>query len=157
MRESEGNLLDVMGDHHEHGCLRGSGQDLEAQQQVFAGTEVEATGGLVEEEELGVGHEGAADEDALAFTLAQSSERPVREVLDPELAHDLVGPLEVLVVVLLVPAAEDGIRGGDDGVAHGLGRRNGVGHRRAGVADPGAEIEDVDAPELVTENSDLAR
>jgi hypothetical protein len=65
-----GDFLDVVGDKDDGGGWAGgeSGDELE---EPGAGYGVETGTGFVEDEEVGLGDEGAGDEDALAFALAE--------------------------------------------------------------------------------------
>ncbi len=53
-------------------------------EEVFAGDGVEAGAGFIEDEELGFGHQCAADEDALAFALGEEKPWSVGEVGAPD-------------------------------------------------------------------------
>ena len=106
-REAGRDLLDVVA--HQH---RGRGVLVERERgqradEVLAPAEVEAGRGLVEEQQLRVGHEGASDLDALALALAEGAERAVEQVADADLREQLGGPVVVQVVVVLAPAADD--------------------------------------------------
>lgn len=62
-------------------------------------------GGLVEEEQFGVGHQGAGDEGALALALGERAELALQEVAHAEAVEEGAGALFVDVLVVLVPAA----------------------------------------------------
>ena len=79
--------------------------DAERRDQVLAAAEVESRGRLVEQEQLGVGHQGTGDLHPLPLALAERPERAVAEVLDPHLLQQLLRPVVVEGVVLLAPAA----------------------------------------------------
>ena len=70
--EAGRDLLEVVGDHHERTLpLR---QLAEHRHQRLASAEVEAGAGLVEQEELGVGHEEPGDEHPLALALGEGGQ-----------------------------------------------------------------------------------
>src|SRR4051794_14306949 len=145
--EGRGDLLDVVGDQHE--CRRvGVGREgAEAGDEVLATAEVEARRRLVEQHQLGVGHQGSGDLHPLALTLAQGPEGPVGQVPGPEGGQQLVRPGMVEVVVLLAPAADDAVRRGDHDVADPLAGRQPLGDAGTREADPGSQLEDVDGAE----------
>ena len=103
--------------------------------QVLAAPEVEPGGRLVEEQQLGVGHQRAGDLHPLALPLAEGAERAVDQVRRADLAQQARGPLVVELVVVLAPATEHAVRRGHDDVAHQLVARDAVGERGAGQAD----------------------
>ena len=67
------------------GAVGSSGQHRQRATQVLAAAEVEPGGWLVEQQQLGVGHQGAGDLDPLALPLAEGAERPVGEMADADL------------------------------------------------------------------------
>ena len=114
-------------------------------------------GGLVEEQQLGVGHQGAGDLHPLALALAERAERPVREVLHPHLGQQLGRPVVVEVVVGLAPAPDHAVRRGDDDVVHPLVARDPLGQGSAGESDPRPQVEHVDRAEHLVEDAGHAR
>ena len=64
-------LLDVVGDQHRRRRVGVGGEPGQAAQEVLAAAEVHAGGGLVEQQQLGVGHQRAGDLHPLALALAQ--------------------------------------------------------------------------------------
>ena len=67
--EAVDDLLDVMGDQDERRGAGLGGEASEELEEMFAGDGVESGAGFIEDQESGIGHQGAADEDALAFAL----------------------------------------------------------------------------------------
>jgi hypothetical protein len=63
------------------GALTSLGQLPEPGHQVLAAAEVEAGGGLVEQHELRVGHQGPGDLHPLAFSLGQRAVASIGQVL----------------------------------------------------------------------------
>ena len=60
-----------MGDEDEGRGAGLAGEAVEELEEVFAGNGIEAGAGFVEDEQLGFCHQGAADENALAFALGK--------------------------------------------------------------------------------------
>ena len=134
--EARRDLLDVVGDQHGGRRVGVVGEHRQRGDQVLAAAEVEPGRGLVEQQQLGVGHQRAGDLHPLALALAEGAEGAVGEVLDAHLDEQLAGALVVEVVVLLAPAPDDAVRRRHDDVAHPLVARDPVGERGAGEADP---------------------
>jgi hypothetical protein len=86
-----GDLLDVVGDQGDRRGVRVGGQVGQAADEVLAGAQVEAGRGLVEQQQLGVGHEGAGDLDALALALGQRAVEAVGHPSHAELAQQRGG------------------------------------------------------------------
>ncbi len=109
--------------------------------------QVEPRGRLVEQHQLGVGHQRPRDLDPLALALAtacRSDGRPGGRRPAPE---QVCRAGLVHRVVVLAPAADDAVGGGDHDVADPLVVGDPVGQRGAGHADPGSQLEDVDGAE----------
>jgi hypothetical protein len=117
--EEGDDFLDVMGDEDECGRVARPGEDVEEFQEVLARDGVEAGGGFVEEEHFQAGHQGAADEHALAFALGKIAPSPVGEVHGFHLAQDLRGPLRFRGRDL-APKIDLRFAAGEDDVARGL-------------------------------------
>ena len=79
MGERGHDFLDMMGDKNEGGGFRLAAEAVEELEKLFAGNGVEAGAGFVEDEEFRFGHQGAADENALAFALGEVLPRAVSE------------------------------------------------------------------------------
>ncbi len=99
MGEAGRDLLDVMGHQHQGGGVGVSGDVAQPPDQVLAATEVEAGRRLVEQHQLGVGHQRASDLDPLPLALGQRPEPPVGEVGDTEGSEELLGTRRVQLVV----------------------------------------------------------
>ena len=61
VREAGRDLLDVVGDQDDRRGPVGSGEPREIAQQRLPGAEVEAGGRLVEQQQVGIGHQRAGD------------------------------------------------------------------------------------------------
>ena len=132
------------------------GERAEATHEVLAPAEVEAGGRLVEQHQLGVGHQGPGDLHPLALALGQRAEAAVGQVVGTERLEQLVGAALVEAVVGLAPPADDAVRGGDDDVAHALVGRDALGQGGRGEADARAQLEHVDRAEHLAEDADDA-
>ena len=85
--EARRDLLDVVRHQDRGRRVRVHGQHGQRRDEVLAAAEVEAGGRLVEEEQLGVGHQRPGDLHPLALALAEGPERPVGQLGDAELAR----------------------------------------------------------------------
>ena len=103
--KSGGHLLDVVGHQDQRRGGEVGGELAEAAHEVLAPAEVEAGGRLVEQHQLGVGHQRPGDLHALALALGQRAEAAVGEVVGAERLEQLVGAALVDAVVGLAPAA----------------------------------------------------
>ena len=77
--EQRRDLLDVMGHQGDRGQGRIRGEGLDPSDQRLPGAEVETRRRLVEQDELGLGHQGPGDEDPLALARRQGREGPPAE------------------------------------------------------------------------------
>jgi hypothetical protein len=146
VRVARRDLLDVVGDQHLGRRVVVPGQPGQPADQVLASAEVEPRTRLVEQQQLGVGHQRPRDLGALALALAQRAERPVRHGGHAPLLHQHRRPGEVVDVVALPPAADDRVAGADHEVADPLPGGDPLGQRGAGQPDPRPQLEDVDRP-----------
>ena len=153
MGEAGRDLLDVVGDQHGGRRLGVHGQHRQRGDQVLAPAEVEAGGRLVEQQQLGVGHQRPGDLDPLALALAEGAEGAVGQVPGPELGEQLVGALVVELVVALTPATDDGVRRRDHHVVHPFAARDLLRDGGAGQPDPGPELEHVDGAEDLAQDA----
>ena len=71
------------------------GDARQAGDEVLAGPEVQAGGGLVEKQQLGVGHQGAGDLHPLALPLRQRAEEPLGERVGAHQLQDVASPRAV--------------------------------------------------------------
>ena len=157
VREAGRDLLDVVGDHDGHGRRRILREDGQGADELLASAEVQAGGGLVQQQQLGVGHERTGGQHALALACRERRERALGEVVDAERGQQLAGAVEVHLVVLLAPAAGHAVAGGDDDVEGLLRLGDGLGELLAGEADEGAQLEHVGAAQALAEDVDAAR
>ena len=93
--EAIDDFLDVMGDEHERRGARLGGETSEELEEMFAGDGIESGAGFVEDQESGIGHQGAADEDPLAFALGEDGPGAFLHVGALDLGEDLAGALAV--------------------------------------------------------------
>src|SRR5580693_2009546 len=142
--EAVRNLFHVVGDQHHHRRLGVVGELGQAAQQVLAAAQVQARGRLVQQQQLGVGHQGPGDLNPLALPLGQGGELAPDQVRAAERVEQFDGAGDVGGVVVLLPPAEDGVGGGEHQVDDLLVGRDLLGDGGAGQADPGAQVEDVD-------------
>jgi hypothetical protein len=149
--EAVGHLFDMVGDQHHHRRLGIAGQLGEAPQQVLPPAQVEPGGRLVEQQQLGVGHQRPGDLHPLALTLGEGREPAPDQVRAAEGVEDLDRAGDIGRVVLLPPPAEDGVGGGEHQVDDLLTGRHLLGDRGAGQPDPGPQFEDVDLAEPLAE------
>ena len=95
----------------------------EATHQRLAGTEIEPGGGLVEQQQLRVGHQGPGDLDPLALAFGQSAVGALGDRGRSPAARAAQRPQLVGRVVVLAATAEHRVAGGDDRITHQLARR----------------------------------
>ena len=138
-----GHFLDVVGHHHHRGRQRVTGQHGHPLQQVLPAAEVQPGGGLVQQKQLGVGHQRPRDLHALALPLGQGGEPAPDQVRAAERVQELDRAGDVGGLVVLLPAAHDRVGAGEHQVDHFLGRRHPVRQRGAGQADPRPQLEHV--------------
>ena len=154
--EAGRDLLDVVGHQHGRGAVGVHREHRQRRHQVLATAEVEAGGGLVEQQQLRVRHQGAGHLHPLPLTLGQGAEGPVRQVRDAHLDQQLGRPGVVERVVLLAPPADHAVRRGHDDVADQLVARDPLGQRGRGEADAGPQLEDVHRAEHLAQDRDEA-
>ena len=77
------DLLEVMGDQDRGRGVGVEGQARQRRDEVLAAAQVQTRGRLVEEEELGVGHQGPGDLDPLALALTERPERALGQIGAP--------------------------------------------------------------------------
>lgn len=153
--EARGDFLDVVRDEHEGGAARLAGEGFDELQKLFAGDGVEAGARLVEDEQLRFRHEGAGDEDALAFALRELAPETFGEFSGAGEAKEFqrgaaVGGRDFHPQVeLRVFAADDGFEGGLVGRHAGL---KCAGHE----ADLEAEVAPVACAVVLAEQLDFA-
>ena len=157
--EAVRDLFHVVRDQHHHRRLGVVGELGQAAQKVLAAAQVQARGRLVEQQQLGVGHQGPGDLDPLALPLGQGGELAPDQVRAAERVEQFDRAGDVGGVVVLLPPAEDGVGGGEHQVDDLLAGRDLLADGGAGQADPGAQVEDVDLAQLLAEHLDrsLAR
>ena len=136
---------------HQDGRRRVGRELREGAHELLAPRQVEARGGLVQQQDLRVRHECAGDLDALALPLGQGAVVAVREVRDVEGREQVLGALLVELLVRLLPAPRHAVRGGQHDVPHGLVPRDPVREGGRGEADPRAQLEDVDPAQALAQ------
>lgn len=130
----------------------GGGEGGEGGEEGFAGGEVETGSGFVEEEERGVGHEGAGDADALAFALGAGGDLAGGETGAAEEIEEVAGA-GALGLADAVGEGPDGAGGaGEDDLFDG----EPVEDFEGGVddADPFAQVPETDLTEATAEDGD---
>ena len=146
----------MVGNEHGGRCVGVSGQGGQSLHEVLAAGDVHARAGLVQQQQFGVGHEGAGDEGALALAVGEGAEGAVGKGVDAPLGQQLGGALVVHDVVFFVPAAGNGVCGGDDYVGDLLGGGNLGCGGAGGQADARTQFENVDRSEGLVKNLNLA-
>ena len=155
--EAVRDLLDVVGDEHDR---RGAGVDGQRRQrgdELLASAEVEPGRRLVEQQQLGRGHQGAGQQHALALARRQQDEALVGHRRAAHLLEQRAGAGPVGVVVGVPPRFERAVAGGHDDLDGRELATEAVGQRRAGQPDAGAERADVGAAQLLAEHVDGSR
>ena len=157
-REAGRDLLHVVRDQHRRRRGRVHRQGRQGRDEVLAAAEVEPGGGLVEQQQLGVGHQRPRDLHPLALAFAEGAEGAVEQVVGADLPEQLAGAVVVEVVVRLAPAPDHAVRRGHDDVADQLVSRDALRQSGTGEPDPGPQLEDVDgAEDLVEDAGDAVR
>lgn len=149
-----GDLFEVVGDEDGGEVGAGASKGSEGGEEGFTGGEVETGGGFVEEEEGGVGHEGAGDADALAFALGAGSDVAGGEAGAAEEIEEVAGA-GAFRLADAVGEGPDGAGGaGEDDLFDG----EPVEDFEVGVddADAFAEVPETDVAEAATEDGDGA-
>ena len=157
VREAVRDLLDVVGDKHQRRSVGVGGQVGQPGHQLLAAAEVKPGGGLVEQQQLGVGHHRPGDQHPLALAFGERAVGAFGEVLGAEAFEHVDGLLVVDVLILLPPAAHHRVAGGDDQVAHHFLLGHALGERRAAQPDTRAQFGHVDAAEPLAEHERRAR
>ena len=133
------------------------GQVLEPRQQFLPAAEVQPGGGLVEQQQLGVGHHRPGDQHPLAFAFGERAVGAFGEVFGADAFQHVDGLLVVDVLIVLTPPAHHRVAGGDDQVAHHFTVGHALGERRAAQPDTRAQFGHVDAAEPLAEHERGAR
>ena len=138
VREAREDFLDVVRDENEGGAVFAAGETAEKSEKILAGDRIEAGAGFVEDEQARTGHQGAGDENALAFALGEKLPLAVEETRGTEQAEEFFRGGDVGAGGG-EPEIELGVAAADDGLQGGLGGRD-AGLERAGD-DPELEAE----------------
>ncbi|CAB4851303.1 unannotated protein [freshwater metagenome] len=85
MSETLRNFFDVVGHEHRGRRVLVDGDGAEATHEILTASEIESCGGLIEQKQLGIGHQCARYLDAFALTLTEGSEPARGQRADPEL------------------------------------------------------------------------
>ena len=150
--EAGRDLLEVVRDHHERSLpLR---QLAEHRHQRLASAEVEAGARLVEQEELGVGHEEPGDEHPLALALGEGGQLLTDVAGAPDPPEQGVRALVVGVGVGAPPGLEGGVDAGHHGVVGGERRPQALEDRTARQPDAPTGRPHVDGAVAVAEDGD---
>ena len=82
------------------GGLAGSSASVgQVDQKAFAGAEIQAGEGFVQQDHLGIAHQGPGQEHLLALALRDHAERPLPQVAHSAALEQLVGPFPVVTRV----------------------------------------------------------
>src|SRR5919106_3535350 len=155
--ETGRDLLDVVGDEDRRGRGRIGGNRAQGAHECFTPTEVQPGRRFVQQQELGVSHQGAGDLHPLALAFGQRAERALDEVRDAEPAEQGSRTVDVVPLVLLTPPADDGVRGRYHDIAYRLAARDAVGQGGNGQPDPRSELEDVHGAQDLPQDRRVAR
>ena len=126
-------------------------------QQLLASSDVEARGGLVQDEQLRVGHERASDLHPLALPRGESAPGAFGQFARTERVQEGAGALDVEIVVFLAPYADASVGGGEHDTHHELSFQNPARQGRGAQADTGMQLGDVHAPHPLAQNVDRPR
>src|ERR1041384_6203214 len=85
------DVLDVVAD--EHGAQAAGQGAAEEAEEVFARADVEAFGGLVEDEDVGLAGDSACEQKALLLAAAEAGEAAMGKILHGERSHRLANLL----------------------------------------------------------------
>ena len=110
--EAGRDLLEVMGHQHDGGG-RGRGPSREVGEELLAAADVEAGGGLVEQDEPGIAHQRAGEQHALAFAGRQGREAGASaSAAQPKRSSSVERACAVGVGVLVPPRRQRGVARG---------------------------------------------
>src|SRR3569833_1073073 len=146
------HLFDVVRDQRHRRCEAVDGQARQSRHEILAAAEVEAGGGLVQQEQLRVGHEGAGERHARALAFGERGEAAPDQVRAAERVEKLDGTGHVRGVIFFFPPADDRVRRREDQVEDLFLGRHLVGHRRAGQPDAGPQLEHIGLTELFAQD-----
>ena len=136
MTEPRGNLLDVMGDQHQSRRIGVGGQIGQAGDQILPATEVQAGGGLVEQQKFGIGHQRPRDQHPLAFALRERAIGAVRQVLGADALESVHRTQIIHVVVTLAPTAQHRVAGRNHQIPNQFIVRNPLRQCRTAQSNP---------------------
>ena len=136
MAETGRDLLDVVGHQHQRRGVGVGGQIGQPRNKFLAAAEVEPGGGLVEQQQFGIGHQRSGDQDAFAFALRQCSVGAIEEMFGSHALEGVGRAVVVDLVVVLPPPAQDRVAGRYHHVAHQFIVRNTLGQRRTAQSHP---------------------
>ena len=153
--EEGDDFLDMVGDEDEGGGVALFREEAEEVEKVFAGDGVESGARFIEEEEAQTGHEGTADEDALAFALGEATPFTRGEVGGADLAED-AGGFPGVGADGFSPEVDLAITAGKDDVLRGLLRFDFVAETGADESDRLPNFPPVGCSELRVADGDGA-
>jgi len=151
--EKGDDFFDVMGDEEEGGGAAFRAEAVEEGEEVFAGEGIEAGARFVEDEEGRAGHEGAGDEDALAFALGEDAPGTLGEIFRLDLDKEAEGGSAVNGEGA-APVGDHGVATGDDGGEGGFVVGDALADAGADEADAGAEVAPVAFTKGLAEDGD---
>lgn len=154
MGRGGGDLFEVVRNEDGGEVPLGLDERGEGGEEGFAGEEVEAGGGFVEEQEGGIGHEGAGNADALTFALRAGGDFAAFEVGAAEEVEEFFSPL-AFGIAEATGLSGDGVGGaGHDDLFDGVPLIDRL--RWIDDADPLTEFPEIGLAEAGTENGDGA-
>lgn len=112
MRDAVGHFVDMVRHHHERWTVGVGGEIGEGVNQLFTAAEIEPSRRLVEQDDLGIVHQRAGQQDPLLLTGRQRRHRSVGEGADLHAVEAGSGLGAIGVVVAVPPRFEGGVLGG---------------------------------------------
>ena len=146
----------MVGHQRQRRGVRVLGQRGQVPYQLLTAPQVQARGRLVEQQQLGVGHQRPGDLHPLPLPFRERAVRAVGQTRHPELAQQLLGALLVQRVVLLPPPADHRPGGGHHHVPHPLVGGDPLPERGRAQPNPGTQLVEVGAPDALTQRPHLA-
>ena len=156
MREGWQDLLDVVGDEHDGQAGLELRQALHQREELGARDGVKARAGFVEDQQRGVGSQGARDEHALALSLREMTPRTLRESADLEQAEQAACERERRGL-RTSPEVDESVDAASHDGQRGLGRLDHRGDGWTDKADATTQLAPVAAAEGLAEDRKRTR
>ena len=145
-----------MGDEHGSRCVGVSGKRGQALDQVLTTGNIHTCAGLVQQQQLGVGHQRAGNQCTLALAIGEGAEGAVSEGVNTPVSQQLGGTLVVHDVVFFLPTARHSVRCGHDNVGNLLVGGNLGSRSTGGQTNARAQVEHVNSAEGLVKDFNLA-